>query len=205
MKAGTVAIECSTLTVDWVRELACEAIKREVGFLDAPVTGSKAQAAGGTLRFLVGGDAATFASAEPVLSAMGSEAIALGPVGSGAVLKLINNFLCGVQVATLAEALVMIERSGLDLQRAADILVDGAPGSPLLKALAQRMITADYAPHFHPPLMAKDLAYAIAAFAGEGIDLVTAAAARQRFEAAAPTYAEADIAAIIEPIRIARG
>jgi 3-hydroxyisobutyrate dehydrogenase len=136
---------------------------------------------------------------------MGSEAVALGPVGSGAVLKLINNFLCGVQVATLAEALVMIERSGLDLRRAADILVDGAPGSPLLKTLAQRMMTADYAPHFRPPLMAKDLAYAVAAFAGQGIDLATAAAARQRFEAATLDYAGADIAAIIEPIRSAKG
>ena len=105
-------------------------------FLDAPVTGSKTQAAAGELNFLVGGDAATLEKVRPVLAAMSKAIVHLGPTGSGALLKLINNFVCGVQVASLAEALAMIERSGLDRAKALEILTDGAPGSPLVKAVS---------------------------------------------------------------------
>lgn len=202
MKAGAIAVEASTLTVGWVGVLNEAMMARGVGFLDAPVTGSRQQAAEGKLRFLVGGDPATLACAEPVFAAMGSETVHLGPTGSGATLKLVNNFLCGVQVASLAEAIVMIERSGLDVHRAVDILASGAPGSPLLGAVATRMLDRSYEPQFLVPLMAKDLAYAEAAFAEAGIALPSAAAAKQRFEAAASAGRQgSDIAAVIEPLR----
>lgn len=204
MTPGAVAIECSTLSVDWVRALAAAAAERGIGFVDAPVTGTKPQAAGGTLRFFAGGDRADLARAEPVLLAMGSELIRLGPVGSGAMLKLINNFLCGVQIASLAEAMVMIERSGLDVRQAMDVLTSGAPGSPLVKLLAGRMLAKDYQPNFLPSLMAKDLRYAAAAFAEQGITLASADAARARFETAAAHYPDADMATVVEPIRADR-
>lgn len=194
-----IAIESSTLTLAWVRELAAAAGPR---FLDAPVTGSRAQAESGALKFLVGGDADVLTTARPVLDALGTDVAHLGPIGSGALLKLINNFMCGMQVATLAEALAMAERSGLDAARAADILAGGAPGSPLVRALADRMLARDYTPNFLVPLMAKDLDYATAAFAEAGITLATAQAARARFLTAADAgHAEKDIAAIIEPLR----
>ena len=68
-----------------------------------------------------------------VLKAMSKEIVHLGPVGSGAKMKLINNFLCGVQVASLAEGLAWIERSGLDREKALAVLKTGAPGSPLAR------------------------------------------------------------------------
>ena len=87
----------------------------------------------------------------------------LGPSGSGALLKLINNFLCGVQAASLAEAMALIERGGLDRDKALGILTNGAPGSPLLKTLSARMTAREYTPpNFILRLMAKDLAYAAA-------------------------------------------
>lgn len=204
MQDGAIAIECSTLTVEWIRTLAGAMETGGVDFLDAPVTGSRPQAAEGKLRFLVGGDAEVAARAAPVLEAMGSETVHLGPVGSGAVLKLVNNFLCGVQVASLAEAIAMIERSGLDVTRAVDLIVGGAPGSPLLGAVSKRMLERSYDPQFLVPLMAKDLAYAQAAFAERGIALASAAAAKARFDVAVETgHGDRDIAAIIEPIRAA--
>ena len=201
MDAGAVAIECSTLSVDWAKTLANATAERAIGFIDAPVTGTKPQAAGGTLRFFTGGDEATVAKAEPVLLAMGTEVIRLGPVGSGALLKLINNFLCGVQVASLAEAITMVERSGLDVTQSMAVLTAGAPGSPLVKMLAARMIERDYEPNFLPSLMAKDLRYAASTFAGQGIELASAEAARARFEAAAAQFGGKDMAVVAEVIR----
>lgn len=204
MGSGAIAIECSTLTIDWVRELGAMAERRGVRLLDAPVTGSKDQAFSGTLRFTVGGAAETLEDARPVLDVMGCQVEHLGPAGSGTLFKLVNNFLCGVQVATLAEALAMVEASGLDRARTVALLADGAAGSPLVKLVARRMAERTYEPNFQVSLMAKDLSYAEAAFGAVGIELSTAASARARFEqAAAQGLADKDIAAIVEPLRAA--
>lgn len=202
MAPGAVAVESSTLTGPWVRELAGLASARGVEFLEAPVTGSRDQAAQGTLRFLMGGEASAIAAARPALDAMGSASVHLGPVGSAATVKLANNFLCGVQAAALAEALALLEKSGLDVEQAFPILAEGAPGSPLVKAVGRRMLDRAYTPHFLVPLMAKDLAYAQAALGEAGIESAVADAARQRFTAAdGAGQGQRDIAAIIEPLR----
>jgi 3-hydroxyisobutyrate dehydrogenase len=202
LSPSAIAIESSTLTVDWVRELAAAAAARGVGFLDAPVTGSKAQAESGALSFLVGGPADLLELARPALAAMGGNIAHLGPCGSGALMKLINNFLCGVQVASIAEAIAMAERSGLDARQAAAVLSAGSPGSPLIKIVAQRMLDRAYTPNFFVPLMAKDLAYARDAFARAGIELKSAEVARERFVAAANAgWNDKDIAAIVELLR----
>lgn len=202
MRAGAIAVESSTLTVDWVRELAEAAIARGVGFLDAPVTGSKVQAESGTLSFLVGGPAELLERVRPALAAMSGNIAHLGPAGSGAMMKLINNFLCGVQVASLAEAIAMAERSGLDARQAAAVLGAGSPGSPLVRAIGQRMVDRAYEPNFFVPLMAKDLDYARRAFARAGIELRSADVAREQFIAAERAgYGERDIASIIELLR----
>jgi 3-hydroxyisobutyrate dehydrogenase len=203
---GAIAIEASTLTLGWIREFAAAAAECGVGFLDAPVTGSKVNAAEGTVKFLVGGDETVLDRARPVLAAMSTDVIHLGPVGSGALMKLINNFVCGVQVASLAESLTVIEAAGMDVAQAMGVLLNGAPGSPLLKTVSQRMINRDYAPNFLAPLMAKDLQYAREAFAEWGVDLKTATAARERFVAAAEGgFADKDIASIVEILRVDAG
>ncbi|HEY6924392.1 MAG TPA: NAD(P)-dependent oxidoreductase [Steroidobacteraceae bacterium] len=201
MKPDAIVIESSTLTVDWSRELAVAATAHALRFLDAPVTGSKLQAHSGSLRFLVGGDAGVLARARPVVEAMGSF-IHVGPQGSGTLLKLINNFVCGVQVASFAEALAMIERSGFDVKQAVEVLTAGAPGSPLIKTVAQRMLERAYEPQFLAPLMAKDLAYAGEAFSAAGLTSALAEAARERYLAATNAgLGQKDISAIVEPLR----
>ena len=201
-RSGAVCIECSTVTVNWVRELAAAAAQKKCEFLDAPVTGSKTQAASGELSFIVGGEAATLDKARPVLAAMSKAIIHLGPTGSGALLKLINNFVCGVQIAALAEAMAMIERSGLDRAKALEILTNGAPGSPLVKAVSTRMTTPDLTPNFLLRLMAKDLGYAILEGGKLSVELTTAAAALKAFQRAiAAGHGEQDIAAVVAPLR----
>ena len=202
MREGAIAIESSTLTVAWIRELAAAAKNRGVEFLDAPVTGSKAQAESGALSFLVGGSIASLERVRPALAAMGGHVAHLGPTGSGSMMKLINNFLCGVQVASLAEAIAMAERAGLDARQAGAVLSAGSPGSPLVKIVAQRMLDRAYEPNFFIPLMAKDLDYARREFARAGIELASAEAARARFvDADRAGMGQKDIAAIVELLR----
>lgn len=201
-RPGTICIECSTVSVGWIHELAAATEKKKCELLDAPVTGSKAQAASGQLNFIVGGSCATLERARPVLAAMGKSILHLGPSGSGALLKLINNFVCGVQIAALAEAMALLERSGLERAKAQEIIANGAPGGPLVKAVWARMTAPDYSPNFLLKLMAKDLNYAIAEAKRVSVDLATAAAALSEFERAiADGHGEKDIAAVVEPFR----
>lgn len=200
--SGALLIESSTLTVGWVKELADAAAARGCELLDAPVTGSKAHAAAGELNFLVGGPAAALERARPILSAMGRSIIHIGPTGNGARLKLINNFLCGVQLVSLAEAVSLIEKSGLDRARALEVLTNGAPGSPLVKTVSARMVSGDYAPNFPLRLMAKDLAYALGEAGQYGVPLATVAAALKVFEkAVADGHGGEDFSAILEQHR----
>lgn len=202
MQRGALAIDSSTLTVGWMRELGAQAATHGIDFVDAPVTGSKLQAEQGSLNFLVGGEAAAVERAGPLFSAMGRGHVHVGPAGSGALLKLINNFMCGVQLASLGEAIAMAERCGLDVRRTADVLAAGSPGSPIVKMVVERMVSQDYAPHFLVPLMIKDLTYAIETFAAQGIELDDARAARDRFAAAAAAgFHDKDIGAVVEPLR----
>ena len=202
MDPGTLAIDSSTLTVGCMRELGAHAATHGVSFLDAPVTGSKPQAEQGALNFLVGGDAGAVERATPLFRAMGRGQVHVGPAGSGALLKLINNFVCGVQVAALAEAMAMIERGGLDRAKALEIIANGAPGSPLVKAVSTRMTTPDYTPNFLLRLMAKDLTYAIAEGGKLSVELATAAAALETFQnGIAAGHGEKDIAAVVEQFR----
>jgi 3-hydroxyisobutyrate dehydrogenase len=199
---GAVLVECSTVSPAWISELGARAKQRGLELLDAPVTGSRTQAEAAQLTFLVGGSEAALATATPVLEAMSKEIVHLGPEGSGSKMKLLNNFLCGVQVASLAEGIAWLERSGLDRDRAIDILKRGAPGSPLLANISARMTSQDYTVNFFLDLMSKDLLYAHEAAAASGVELTTATSARALFEqAAAQGFGEQDMSAVIQPLR----
>jgi 3-hydroxyisobutyrate dehydrogenase len=201
-RAGAVIIESSTLSPGWIRELAEAAAQRGCDFIDAPVTGSRMQAASGELLFLVGGTKATLERVRNVLQPMSRGIVHLGPVASGALVKLINNFVCGVQVTALAEALALIERSGLERDRALGILLDGAPGSPLVKTVAERMRKRDYTVNFSLALMGKDLTYAIAEGERFDVPLGTASAALSSFQRARDEgHGSEDIAAVVETLR----
>lgn len=197
-------LECSTLSVAWVRELAELARDRNCELADAPVTGSKQAAAAGELNFFVGGSEATFNRVRPVLAPMSRSITHLGPTASGATVKLVNNFLCGVQVAAFAEALAWLEQSGVERTQALALLTDGAAGSPIVKLMATRMTTPDYSPNFFLRLMAKDVGYAVDEAAAHGLTLETGLAARHQFQQAiAAGNGDLDMAAVVEPMRAA--
>jgi 3-hydroxyisobutyrate dehydrogenase len=202
MQPGSVVVECSTLSPDWVAELDAAARRRGLQMIEAPVTGSRAQADAGQLNFLAGADAETLERITPVLRCMSREILHLGPVGSGAQLKLINNFLCAVQTTSFAEALAWIERTGLNREAALEFLKKGAPGSGILSAMADRMTKRTYEVNFLLRLMAKDVRYAHAAAAQRGVDLSMAEPAEALFRKAQEQgHGEQDMSAVVEAIR----
>lgn len=200
---GTICIESSTVSPAFVARWA-EAVVAAGGHpLDAPVTGSKLQAEAGQLVFVVGGAADALDRATPALSAMGKAIVHLGASGSGTMFKLINNFLGGAQAASLAEAIGMIDRSGLDRKQAIETLVSGSPGSPMVRQLAERILAEDYGVHFQLGLQAKDIGYALREAERWGLDLTTGRTAAALFAQAIDAgHGGEDIAAIYE---VARG
>jgi len=197
----SILIESSTLSVEWIHELAAEAAERGCQFLDAPVTGTKPHAASGELFFLVGGSAEALDAARPVFSVLGRDVIHLGPSGSGALMKLINNFLCGVQAASFAEALSLINAGGLDRAKATAILTEGAPGSGIVKRMAERIAANDFSPNFALRWMAKDLSYALKGASEKGVSLPIAAAALSTFQQAiAQGHGDEDFSAVTKSL-----
>jgi 3-hydroxyisobutyrate dehydrogenase len=149
------------------------------------------------LVFMVGGSREVLEAARPVFSVLGREVLHMGPVGSGAAMKLINNFVCGVQAASFAEALSMIDAGGLDRTRAISILTGGAPGSGIVKRIAERIATDDFTPNFALHWMAKDLSYALRNAADQCIPLQTATAALTVFQQAiAEGHGDEDFSAV---------
>jgi 3-hydroxyisobutyrate dehydrogenase len=171
---ATLLLDSSTISVAWVKELAAAAAEKGCEFLDAPVTGTKPHASSGELFFMVGGSATSFDRAREVLSALGREVLHLGPTGSGALIKLINNFVCGVEAASFAEAMALVNASGLDREKSKSVLGNSALASPLIKRMLTSMGTNDFTPNFPLKLMAKDIGYAIDEAGRIGVPLHTA-------------------------------
>ena len=118
---SALLLDCSTIDVATARDVASAAGAQGYAMVDAPVSGGIAAANGGTLTFMVGGDDAAFAAAQPILSAMGKVVIHAGASGAGQAAKICNNMLLGASMVATCEAFKLAERLGLDLQTFYDI------------------------------------------------------------------------------------
>jgi 3-hydroxyisobutyrate dehydrogenase len=165
MAPGALAIESSTLSPAWMGELARAAAARGAALVDAPVAGSRPQAEAGQLIFMAGGEPADVARARPVLAALGSQLHHVGPVGSGAWLKLAVNTLFGAQVVAVAEQLALLRGAGLDTTQALAALKTMPVLSAAAGGAAGLMLAQDWRPQAPVDLIAKDIGYAVAASA----------------------------------------
>jgi 3-hydroxyisobutyrate dehydrogenase len=159
---GTTIVDSSTNSPAMVREVAAAAAARGVDHLDAPVSGSVAQARGRELVFMVGGPLAAFERATPLFGAMGRMARRMGDSGAGATIKLVNNMLSGTMNAAIAEAMSVALGAGLDAEAVREVLGEGAAGSRLVKTKIPKMAARDFSPQFQLALMEKDLRYFLA-------------------------------------------
>ena len=160
--AGTIILDSSTNTPAMAREAAKAAAAKGLFYLDAPVSGSLAQAQARELVILVGGDKAAFDKAQPVLLGMGRMVRRIGGSGAGATLKLINNMLAAALTAAIAEAALAAEAADLDRDATMEVLAEGAAGSRLMKTKLPKMFKRDFSPQFQLELMEKDLRYFLA-------------------------------------------
>lgn len=157
LQPHAVAVECSTLSVALARQLAHACARLGVGFLDAPVVGSRPQAEAGKLVYLVGGDREYLDIASPVFEVTGSTVHHVGASGTGAAFKILVNGLFGVQVAAVAELFCAADLFGVDPSAFAEVLSTLAVCSPASAIAARAMVDGSFAPAFPVELAAKDL------------------------------------------------
>ena len=120
-RPGALLIDCSTIDVATARIVATAAAAKGLQMLDAPVSGGTIGAVAGTLTFMVGGDAAAFARAEPILQAMGKTIVHAGPSGSGQTAKICNNMILAASMIAVCEGFALAENLGLPAQTLFDI------------------------------------------------------------------------------------
>lgn len=202
MAGGAIAVECSTLTPAWIRDLGATCAARGITLSDSPVSGSLPQAEGGQLQFLSGGGAATVDRIESVLLTMGGAVHRCGPLGSGTVAKLMVNALFGVQVAALAEIQGAFRAAGIDLTAAADILAGLPVCSPAAVMAMKSMLSEDFPPAFPLDLVDKDFGYVVQTASALGAAMPIAGAASSVFrEATARGYGGDNITGVVQLYR----
>ena len=201
MEPGTTAIECSTLTRGLVLSLAEKAKARGIRFIDCPVTGRPNVAAAGKLTLLIGADRADLATAQPLLEDI-SEAIRhFGPVGAGTAYKLLINLMGSVQIAALAEGLVMAERLGLDREAVIQAIETSASASRQVVHHCRRMAERNFSdPTFTAALRHKDALYGAQLAREAGAAPVLGDASVACFAAAKQIDGDADEGIVIEAV-----
>src|SRR5580658_1557177 len=163
MKAGTIAIECSTVSYNHALEMARTLRERGLIYIDCPVTGLPDAAAAGKLTLLVGADPADLEKARPYLVPLSTTIRHFGAVGSGTVYKLINNLMGAIQIAGIAEGLAIAEQAGLDMKLVLESIETGVAASPQVLRHSRRMVARNFSgATFTASLRHKDAAYAVA-------------------------------------------
>lgn len=154
---GTIIIDMSTISPEVTRDLAEEAQKKNLFWLDCPVSGGTRGAQMGTLTVFAGGSAEALEKSRPVLQSMSSRVTHFGPSGNGQHAKLANQIMTGVNLLAVCEALSYAQSVGLPLAPLREALMGGAGNSWALDVLGGKMVQGDFAPAFMVKLQQKDL------------------------------------------------
>jgi 3-hydroxyisobutyrate dehydrogenase-like beta-hydroxyacid dehydrogenase len=203
---GKTWVDVSTVSPQLSRELAGRARAQNAAMLDAPVSGSVPQVQAGTLTIMVGGDETAYREIEPLLRELGTPNY-VGDNGQGLALKLAINISLAVQMLAFAEGLLLAERSGVDRQRALEIMEASPIGSPMLRARASIILDPPEEAWFDLRFMHKDIELALDTARKLGIPLPTAERADEVIERAeALGYERRDLAVLFQALeQIASG
>lgn len=156
-KPGALVIDCSTISPQATRDFAATLNEKGIHMVDAPVSGGSEGAARGTLTIMVGGADEDVERAKPVLQAMGKTITHIGEIGSGQVVKAVNQVLVVGNCLAMCEALLLAQAGGVDLQKTFDAISQGAAGSWMFTNRAPQIIRRDWRPGFTIALQQKDL------------------------------------------------
>ena len=154
---GRTVVQMSTISPALTERLARECTARGVGFLDCPISGTSGMVARGDGIIFVGGDRALYERWRPLLETVLPRAVHVGAAGQAMVLKLVANLLVAVHSAAAAEALSMVERAGLDVSQALDLLRSSAATSRMLEVRGPLIAKRDFPAQMKLDLFMKDL------------------------------------------------
>lgn len=198
IRSGSILVDMSTVSPATSRKLAGAVATKRAEFCDAPVVGSKGPATEGQLVILAGGLPTTLDRVRPLFSAMGKTTIHAGGVGAGSALKLATNLMLAHLVSGFAEALLLVQRSGLDPKKFLEVLEASTFKSPWYQTKGAGMIKREFASHFAMKHMHKDLRLMREQASDTGTAIPITLAIEQLYEAAQKTgRSELDYSAIL--------
>lgn len=196
---GALWVDCSTTNPSFARRMADQATAYGIRFIDAPVTGSKDQAAAAELTFLAGGSEADLDDCRPELETMGRRIIHAGAVGMGSSLKVVFNHQLAVAMASFAEGAVLGQELGIDQETLFDFLLGSPVVAPAIQRKRPKMESGEYEVEFPLQWMQKDLHMAAIAAYESGAALPLGNAAKELYRLAMrSSYGEADFSAIYQ-------
>jgi 3-hydroxyisobutyrate dehydrogenase-like beta-hydroxyacid dehydrogenase len=158
---GGLVIDCSSISPEATRRIATRLREKQIGFVDAPVSGGSEGAVKGTLTIMCGGSDEDYDRAMPVLQILGSKVTRIGPVGCGQIAKIVNQVVITGTYQSLAEGLTLAYRAGADPTRVLTAIEGGVAGSWILNNRSSRMLNDEYPLGFRLRLHRKDLAIAL--------------------------------------------
>jgi len=176
---GAIHVDMSTIRPDVAIRVAEAGRTAGLRVLDAPVSGGEAGAIEGSLSIMVGGEAADFEAAKPVLEAVGKTIVHVGPAGSGQTVKAANQLIVAGNIQLLAEAVVFLEAYGVDTEAALEVLGGGLAGSTVLNRKGPNMLTREFTPGFRLALHHKDLGIVTSAAREAGVVIPLGSAVAQ--------------------------
>jgi 3-hydroxyisobutyrate dehydrogenase-like beta-hydroxyacid dehydrogenase len=198
---GAYVIDMSTIAPSVSVRIGERLAAEGIGFVDAPVTGSRPRAEDGTLTIMAGGDATDFERAKPVLEAMGKLIVHVGPQGHGSLVKLLNNTTAAVNALAVAETLVAAKAAGVDTDKLRQVMAAGSGGSAMLDLKAGPMLEHDFEPLFKLAHMLKDVRHCLAAAERLGARMVLGETAEEAYSRAdRKGLGEQDFAAVVEVV-----
>ncbi len=196
---GTVIVDCSTVSPDESRKISEKLAARGLHFLDAPCTGSRPGAEGGTLTFMIGGDPAVYEKAKPFFEPMGKNFYYCGGAGMGLHAKLTQNLILANTLQAFNEGLVLSTKAGVDPELMLTILENSAAKSGLVSFKAPYVFRRDFSTNFSVRWMHKDIGLMLDSANELNVPLPLTAATQQQFRAAiASGHAEEDICSTIK-------
>lgn len=202
----SLAIDMSTIGPRAARRIGAALAERDVGFIDAPVTGSSPKAEDGTLTIMVGGAERDFERARPLFHAMGELIVHAGPVGHGQAVKVINNAVAAANTAVAGEALLLGKRLGLDLDALVSVMKAGSGASAMLELKERPMREHDYTTLFKLAHMLKDVRLCLEEAEAAGMEMRFAGqTAEVLAEAETAGYGDADFAALLSALESRTG
>jgi 3-hydroxyisobutyrate dehydrogenase/2-hydroxy-3-oxopropionate reductase len=183
-KPGTIIADASTISPSDSRRMATELSKSGISFLDAPCTGSKPGAEGGTLTFMVGGDKEVFEKVRPLLEPMGKKIYYCGTSGMGLNAKLTQNLILSNILCAFNEGLVLSTKAGVDPNLMLEILANSAAKSGLIEYKAPFVLRRDFSTNFSTKWMHKDIGLMLDSAAELNVPLPLTSITRQMFQMA---------------------